>query len=138
MFMSAMVQIFSCGERWNVLFNKAKPSWLEHFIFHRMEIFVPLHEWKTFIICFIKVVQWFIFLDKFRRKNIENDVTKAKTYTSQESNSTREVLFGYLRLAKPRTAPAAFPHVEFLHLIFLISLILKANVQRLHWKYWTL
>ena len=46
MFMSAMVQIFSWGERWNVPFNEAKPSWMEHFIFHRMKIFVPLHEWK--------------------------------------------------------------------------------------------
>ena len=50
--MSAMVQIFSRGERWNVLFKKAKPSWIEHFIFHRMKIYVPLHKWKTFIICF--------------------------------------------------------------------------------------
>ena len=26
--MSAMVQIFSWGERWNVPFNEAKPSWM--------------------------------------------------------------------------------------------------------------
>ena len=30
MFMSAMVQIFSWGERWNAPFNEAKPSWMEH------------------------------------------------------------------------------------------------------------
>ena len=47
MFMSAMVQIFSWGERWNVPFNEAKPSWMVHFIFHRMKIFVPLHEWEN-------------------------------------------------------------------------------------------
>ena len=47
MFMSAMVQIFSWGERWNVPFNEAKPSWMERFIFHQMKIFVPLYEWKN-------------------------------------------------------------------------------------------
>ena len=47
MFMSAMVQIFSWGERWNVPFNEAKPSWMVHFIFHLMKIFVPLHEWEN-------------------------------------------------------------------------------------------
>ena len=54
MFMSAMVQIFSWGERWNVPFNEAKPSWMVHFIFHQMKIFVPLHEWEniSFIIFF--------------------------------------------------------------------------------------
>ena len=46
----AMVQIFSWGERWNVPFNEAK---MEHFIFHRTKMFVPLHEWQTFISCFI-------------------------------------------------------------------------------------
>ena len=45
--MSAMVQIFSWGERLNVPFNEAKPSWMEHFIFHGMEISVPLHEWEN-------------------------------------------------------------------------------------------
>ena len=44
MFMSAMAQIFSWGERWNVPFNEAKPSWMVHLIFHLMKIFVPLHE----------------------------------------------------------------------------------------------
>ena len=44
-----MVQIFSWGERWNVPFNEAKPSWMVHYIyiFHRMKIFVPLHEWEN-------------------------------------------------------------------------------------------
>ena len=48
--MSAMGGIFSRGERWNVPFNEAKPSWMEH---------IPsFTEWKysfhcthTFIIC---------------------------------------------------------------------------------------
>ena len=41
------------GERLNVPLKEAKPSWIEHFIFHQMKISVPSHEWKTFIICFI-------------------------------------------------------------------------------------
>ena len=49
MVMSAMVHIFSLGEKWNVLFNEPKPS----FISHRMKIAVPSHELKAFIICFI-------------------------------------------------------------------------------------
>ena len=48
-----MVRICSWVERWNVLFNEAEPSWMEHSSFHQMNIFAPLYEWKTFIICFI-------------------------------------------------------------------------------------
>ena len=43
----AMEQIFSFGEKmkWSIgPFNEAKPSWMEHFIFHLMKIFVPLHS----------------------------------------------------------------------------------------------
>ena len=53
MFRSAMVQIFSFGERLNVLFNEAKPSWMVHFIYHRMKIFVPLHECENIHYLFI-------------------------------------------------------------------------------------
>ena len=34
---------------WEILHRK------EHFIIHQMKIFVPLHEWETFIICFTKI-----------------------------------------------------------------------------------
>ena len=44
-----MEQIFSFGKRWNVPFNLASPRWMEHFIFHPIKIFVPLHS-HTFII----------------------------------------------------------------------------------------
>ena len=47
--MSAMVQIFSWGKRWNVPFNEAKPSWMEHSIFTRIKIFVLLHEWENIL-----------------------------------------------------------------------------------------
>ena len=36
--MSAMVQIFSFGERLNVLFKDVKPGLIEHFIFQRIKI----------------------------------------------------------------------------------------------------
>ena len=45
------------------------------------------------------------------------------------------ILRGRSRHAKPRTAPAAFSSRSVSHLIFLISLILEANVRRLYWKY---
>ena len=57
--------IIFMSERWNVPFNEAKPSWMVHFIFHRMK------NEKTFIICFIKLVQRFKLLNKFKRKTIE-------------------------------------------------------------------
>ena len=44
LFIRAMEQIFSFGERWNVPFNSASPRWMEHFIFYLMKIFVPLHS----------------------------------------------------------------------------------------------
>ena len=70
-----------------------------------------------------------------KKKYWKNDSTEAKSYTSRVSNSTREVLSRRLRHAKPRTAPAAFFPRRALHLIFLFSLILKANVRRLYWKF---
>ena len=33
----AIEQIFSFGERWNVLFNWASPPWMEHFIFYQIK-----------------------------------------------------------------------------------------------------
>ena len=51
--MSAMVRVCSWVERWNVLFNESESGWTGHSVFQRMNIFAPLHKWKTFIICFI-------------------------------------------------------------------------------------
>ena len=44
--MSAMVQIFSWGERWNVPFNEAKPSWMEYFIFSPNETICSIARMK--------------------------------------------------------------------------------------------
>ena len=44
-FIRAMVRIFSFGERWNVPFNSAVASLNGTFQFHRMKIFLPLHEY---------------------------------------------------------------------------------------------
>ena len=40
----AMEQIVSFGERWNIPFYSVSPRGMEHFIFHLMKIFVPLHS----------------------------------------------------------------------------------------------
>ena len=68
-------------------------------------------------------------------RNIKTTLLKQKLIHKPASNSTRKGLRGRLRQAKPRTAPAAFSSRRVSHLIFLISLIRKANVQRLYWKY---
>ena len=70
MFMSAMVQIFSWGERWNVPFNEAKPSWMEHFIFHLMKIFVRMRNihYLFYITCSkVQIPKQ----NSFKRKSIE-------------------------------------------------------------------
>ena len=41
-----MVRIFSLGDRRSAPIKEAKTSWLEHSIFPRMKIFLPLHECK--------------------------------------------------------------------------------------------
>ena len=48
--MSVMVQIFHEVKDIFVLFNEAKPSWMEYIIFYLMKY--DTNE-KTFIICFI-------------------------------------------------------------------------------------
>ena len=47
MFISAMVKVFSFGERWNLPFDEAK-EW--------KYIFSPLHKWENIYICFVVVV----------------------------------------------------------------------------------
>ena len=49
----------------------AKPSWMVHFIFHRMKIFVPLHEWENIHYLFYISCKKFKFLNIFERKIIE-------------------------------------------------------------------
>ena len=97
--MSAMVEIFSWGERWNVLFNEAKPSWIEHFIFHRMKIFVPLHELKNihylFYITFKKILviwqssdkkSWKLLTIFCKSKGIKTPVCKQLIHVDIQSN----------------------------------------------------
>ena len=50
--------------RWKVKcpIQRGEAEWMEHFIFHRMKIFVALHEWKkkTFIICRPVGTKWIV------------------------------------------------------------------------------
>ena len=52
----------SWGKRWNVLFNESKKSWIEHFIFNRMDISELSHGWKIFIICWIEHPKYILYL----------------------------------------------------------------------------
>ena len=121
--MSAMVRIFSWGERWNVPFNEAKPSWMVHFIFHRMKIFVPLHEWENIHYLFYITCTKIQILN---RKSIE------KWFKPKQNNfqAARATLRGkYYADAcvtlNARTAPVAFAPCKISHLVFLISLVLE-------------
>ena len=89
MFMSAMVQIFSWGERWNVPFNEAKPiEW--NFIFHRMKIFVPLHEWKNIHYLFhITVKSFSAKLTMFSQNLLRCNRGKLWTHHAWLANSAR-------------------------------------------------
>ena len=51
--MSAMVRIFSFGERWNVLFNEAIAELKRTFHLSPNENILTIARIKTFIICFI-------------------------------------------------------------------------------------
>ena len=56
-YIKQIMNVFSFAQ-WNKYFHSVKdemyhsalPHWMEHFIFHRVKIFVPLHEWEH-IIC---------------------------------------------------------------------------------------
>ena len=121
-FMSAMVQIFSFGERWNARFNKAKPRWMVHFIFRQMKIFVPLYyKWE--------LAQRSKFLNKFKRKSMK--LLQLKIFTSRVSNSLRKVLPRRLRHAKHPHCPCCICPVYS----FLFASFLQQNIWRLYWKY---
>ena len=121
--MSAMVQIFSWGERWNVPFNEAKPSWMIHFIFHRMKIFVPLHEWENIHYLFYITCTKIQILN---RKSIEKWF-KPKQNIFQAARATLRLKYyaDACVTLNARTAPVAFVPRKISHLVFLISLVLE-------------
>ena len=110
MFMSAMVQIFSWGERW--MFPSTRRSRVEWYISSFTEI----------------LVQRFKFLNTLKGKSSKkNDFSWSKAFcTSHASNSTREVLRGCFAL-NARTAPVAFAPHRVLHVVFLFSLVLQQS-----------
>ena len=122
MFMSAMVQIFSWGERWNVPFKEVKPSWMVHISSSWKCLFHCTNE-KTFIICFIYLVQRFKFCNKFKRKSSKKQLlTQAKHFTSRASNSMWKALHRRLRHAKCTHCACC---IWVSHLVFLISLFIE-------------
>ena len=54
------------GERWNVPFKETKPSWVEHFIFHQMILFVSFHEWENIHYLFYITCTKIQFLNQFK------------------------------------------------------------------------
>ena len=130
MFMSAMVQIFSWGERWDVPFNEAKPSWVVHFIFHRMKIFVPLHEWEN--IHYLFYITCTKILKQIKKKDKKKHwkrfyLMKQNISASRASNySIRGKYYADACVTlNTRTAPVAFALRRVSHVVLLVSLILK-------------
>ena len=77
------------------------PSWMVHFIFHQMKIFVPLHEWENIYYLFYITCTKIQILNAFKRKSSKKQLlAQAKHFTSHTSNSMRKVLRGRLRHAK--------------------------------------
>ena len=63
-------------------------------------------------------------------------ITRMRKHTSCASNSVQK--YSICITLSARTSPAAFAPCRVSHVLFLISLILRASIWRLYWKYWTL
>ena len=94
------------------MFHSTRRSRLEKYISSFTE-FVPFHKWETFIICSIYIVQKFKFLNKFKRKSIIErflaQAKQAKTFYKLRVQLYEDVCV----TLNARTAPIAFPRVEF-------------------------
>ena len=88
-----------------------------HFIFHRMKIFVPLHEWENIHYLFYVPCTKIQILKQITKKKKHWKMIlahKAKHFTTCASNSTRKVLRG-------RTAPVAFAPRRVSHRVCLLA-----------------
>ena len=129
--MSAMDEIFHECKRWNVPFKDE--------MFHSTTTRLCLLEWnissftpwKYFVYLFYITWTKLHNLKQFFKKYWKKTPARAKPYRSCTSNSMQEILCRHL-------CHAALSPRRVLHLTFLISLILKANVWRLYSKHWTL
>ena len=142
--MSAMVQIFSWGARWNVPFNEAKPSWMVHFIFHQMKIFVSLHEWENIHYLFYITCGKIQILKKKKEKEkkrkekaMKNDFSSSKTFQKlcvqlYAGSITRTAADACIML-NTRTAPIAVAPRRASHVVFLNSLISEQTSEDCYW-----
>ena len=72
-----------------------------NFIFHRMKIFVPLHEWENIqYLFYITCTKIQILKQIWKQNHWKTILAHAKHFTSHASNSSREVLRGRLRHAE--------------------------------------
>ena len=122
--MSAMVQIFSWGERWNVLFNKAKPSWIENMIFHRMKIYVPSYEWKTSLFVLYNIKNIVCHLERKINLNI---LKNAILFWSCRFKSKITAVYHCTVLFNDRWIVYLF-HITW-------PCIIQSNDKNLHWCY---
>ena len=91
---------------------------------------------KHSLLCFIKLVQRFKFLNKFKRKVFEKPLwLKQNSLQAVRPTLCRKYYADACVMLNARTAPVAFAPSRVLHVLILIGLVLRANVRRLYWKY---
>ena len=86
-------------------------SWIKHFTFHRMKIFVPLHEWKNIHYLFYITAKWIFFsktkLTMFSQNVLRCNRGKLWTHRAWLAYSARVIWICFthsqLRLGMTRT-----------------------------------
>ena len=119
--------------RWKmkVPFNEAKQSWMVHFIFHRMKIFVPLDEWENIHYLFYITCKKDSNsrLNRFKRKPLKNYLSPwSKIFYNRRVQLHAECGKYYADACitlNTRTAPVAFAPRRVSYIVFLISLVLE-------------
>ena len=107
---------------------------MEHFIFHWTKIFVLLHEWENIHYLFYVTCTKIQFLNKFKRKIIENDFSSKQNILQAARPTLRgKYYMDACVMLNARNARVAFALRRVSHVLFSVSLIL-----RLYCKYWTL
>ena len=126
---SVMTQLFHEAKD-VVLFNNMKVSWMEHFIFHRMKYLFHYINEKTFIIC--------LYRDSNFQTNLKEISNKKTTYLRQNIiRAAHPTLLGKYYTdtcitLNTHTVPAALSCIRVSHALFLVILVLGANIWKIN------
>ena len=130
--------------------RRSRVEWTFHLSPNENINFVPLHEWENislFVLYNLHKDSYFwtnlnenvltndLSLSKTLHKFKRNRIDKWLKFKQNVTHTACPTLRGPLHHTNARTAPAAFAPRRVSHLLFLINLVLRANIQRLNWKY---